>query len=127
MKSIFTPGLLIILALVALPANAKQIAYQADHMNRVGDENTHVFYEKHHPDTYQMAADALIARPLGILATVGGAATFVVSLPFSRLGGTVHEARVALVDAPMATTFKRPLGAVKATMMDEFYQDEFAS
>lgn len=57
-----------------------------------------------------MAVDAVAIRPLGIVATVIGTGLFVVSLPFSALGGNVGEAADALVVAPAKFTFTRPLG-----------------
>ena len=55
-------------------------------------------------------ADALIVRPLGICATILGVGLFVISLPFSALGGNVKEAGKKLVVAPAKFTFQRPLG-----------------
>jgi len=60
--------------------------------------------------TENMVADALIVRPLGICATILGVGFFVISLPFSALGGNVKEAGQKLVVAPAKFTFKRPLG-----------------
>jgi hypothetical protein len=40
----------------------------------------------------KMAGDALVVRPLGICATVIGGAVFIVSLPFSALGGNTESA-----------------------------------
>lgn len=60
--------------------------------------------------TENMVADALIVRPLGICATILGAGFFIISLPFSALGGNVKEAGQKLVAAPAKFTFKRPLG-----------------
>jgi hypothetical protein len=57
-----------------------------------------------------MAVDAVVVRPLGLVATVIGSGLFVVSLPFSALGGNVDEAAQNLVVAPARFTFKRPLG-----------------
>ena len=57
-----------------------------------------------------MAADLVIVRPLGIVATVLGCALFVVSLPFSALGSNTIEASQRLVKDPAQFTFKRPLG-----------------
>lgn len=57
-----------------------------------------------------MAGDILIARPLGIVATVAGFGLFVVSAPFSALGGNFGEAWGALVVYPAKFTFTRPLG-----------------
>ena len=62
------------------------------------------------PSAGEMAADMIVARPLGLVATVLGTATFVVSLPFSALGGNVGEAADALVVGPGKATFVRCLG-----------------
>ncbi len=58
----------------------------------------------------KMTADALIVRPLGICATIIGGAVFIVSLPFSALGGNVKSAGKFLVEDPFIFTFNRPLG-----------------
>ena len=58
-----------------------------------------------------MTADIALARPVGAVATVAGFAVFVVSSPFSALGGNTHEAWNSLVASPASYTFKRPLGA----------------
>ena len=57
-----------------------------------------------------MTADLLVIRPLGIVATVVGSAIFIVSLPFSALGGNTKTACQKLVKDPAKFTFKRPLG-----------------
>ena len=57
-----------------------------------------------------MTADLLLARPLGIVATVLGCAVFIVSLPFSAIGGNTKQASQKLVKEPGDFTFKRPLG-----------------
>ena len=57
-----------------------------------------------------MAADLLVVRPLGIVASVVGTAVFIVSLPFSALGGNTKIACQKLVKDPAKFTFKRPLG-----------------
>ncbi|MDJ0781101.1 MAG: hypothetical protein QNJ22_03975 [Desulfosarcinaceae bacterium] len=58
----------------------------------------------------KMAADALVVRPLGFVATLVGSVLFVVSLPFSALGGNVEEVGQRLVIDPALFTFKRPVG-----------------
>jgi hypothetical protein len=58
----------------------------------------------------KMAGDALVARPLGLCATVIGGAIFVVSLPFSALGGNTKPAYDSLLVNPFKFTFSRPLG-----------------
>lgn len=62
------------------------------------------------PGPGSMLVDAVLVRPLGVVGTVIGAVGFVVSLPFSALGGNVGEAAEALVKRPAKFTFLRPLG-----------------
>lgn len=57
-----------------------------------------------------MAADLLLARPVGTAATVTGFVIFVVSSPFSALGGNTKEAWESLVVSPANYSFQRPLG-----------------
>ena len=61
-------------------------------------------------DPAAMTMDLVLARPGGFLATLAGTAVFVVSLPFSALGGNTNEAWDSLVVTPAVYTFKRPLG-----------------
>ncbi|BBO68766.1 hypothetical protein DSCA_26960 [Desulfosarcina alkanivorans] len=58
----------------------------------------------------KMAGDALVVRPLGLCATLIGGAVFLVSLPFSALGGNTKPAYEALLMDPFNFTFNRPLG-----------------
>ena len=62
------------------------------------------------PTTAEMYADGLIARPLGLVASVLGAAVFVVTLPFTLPSKSVNSAAKELVAVPAQYTFKRPLG-----------------
>ena len=57
-----------------------------------------------------MMADTFLIRPFMLVSTVVGAATFIVTLPFSALGGNVGEAGRTLVVEPAKYTFIRPLG-----------------
>lgn len=57
-----------------------------------------------------MAADLVVLRPLGIISTILGTATFVVGLLFSGPGGNVAESGKILVEDPAKFTFGRPLG-----------------
>ena len=66
------------------------------------------------PSAGEMAADIVVARPLGLLATIAGSAAFVVSLPFSALGGNVPQAADALVVGPAKSTFVRCLGCTSS-------------
>jgi len=59
---------------------------------------------------FAMAGDLLIARPFGVVWTVAGSALFVVSLPFTALGGNVKQAAHTLVIGPAKETFVRCLG-----------------
>ena len=62
------------------------------------------------PDAGSMIADTFFGRPLGFAATIVGSAVFVVSIPFSALGGNTSTALQKLVKDPFLFTFKRPLG-----------------
>ncbi|MCZ6458585.1 MAG: hypothetical protein O6766_04410 [Gammaproteobacteria bacterium] len=62
------------------------------------------------PSAEAVAIDIIVARPLGVVITGVGAALFIVSLPFSLLGGNVGEAGKALVGGPAKETFMRCLG-----------------
>ena len=57
-----------------------------------------------------MVADLVLARPIGLIATVLGSAVFIASLPFTLLGGNADAAAVTLVIEPAKFTFFRPLG-----------------
>lgn len=91
--------------LLALQAQA-EVAQQ----NASGDP----MYTVEAPKAYSMIGDLLIARPLLIGATVIGAAAFVVSLPFTALGGNVGEAGQALVVEPGREAFVRCLGCTSS-------------
>lgn len=92
--------------LMALPAQAETVQQQ----NASGDPTYTV---EAHP-AFAMAGDLLIARPLLIGATVIGAGLFVVSLPFSALGGNVGAAGKALVVDPGKEAFVRCLGCTSS-------------
>jgi hypothetical protein len=57
----------------------------------------------------KMAAE-IVVRPLGICATVLGGAIFLVTIPFSAIGGNVGDAYNYLLKDPFVFTFNRPLG-----------------
>jgi hypothetical protein len=69
-------------------------------------------YAIQNPPAYAMIGDLLIARPLLVVATVIGAGVFVVSLPFTALGGGVGDAGQALVVDPAKAAFVRCLGCI---------------
>ncbi len=57
-----------------------------------------------------MLLDAVVVRPLTFVATVAGAAIWVVTLPFTLMGGNTDEAGDILVGDPWCYTIDRPLG-----------------
>ncbi len=62
------------------------------------------------PGAAGMIIDGLVVRPISLVATVIGTVAFVITLPFSALGGNVDEAAEKLVVRPAAFTFSRCLG-----------------
>lgn len=62
------------------------------------------------PSGGAMVMDALIARPLLAAATLGGTALFIVSMPFSAMGGNMEGVAETLVMTPARATFARCLG-----------------
>ena len=62
------------------------------------------------PSGGAMLADAVFMRVPMTLVTIAGAAVFVVTLPFSALGGNVGEAGTKLVAEPFKYAWVRPLG-----------------
>ena len=61
-------------------------------------------------DPMAMTVDLVLCRPLGFVAMLGGTLVFVVSSPFSALGGNIEGAWNSLVVNPAEFTFKRQLG-----------------
>ncbi len=88
--------LLIVCALLLAPFNAMA----SDKQTQEDDQLT----------AGSMVADALLVRPLGIVALVAGTAVFIISLPFSALGGNTEEAYQQMMVKPAKFTFQRPLG-----------------
>jgi hypothetical protein len=68
------------------------------------------YFEVEDPSGGAMMFDLAVVRPVGIVATAIGCVFFVVSSPFSALGGNIDTAGEKLVKDPAAFTFKRPLG-----------------
>ncbi len=62
------------------------------------------------PDGLAMIADFVVVRPVGIISLVTGYTVFVLSSPFSALGGNIVTAWDKLVVEPADFTFKRPIG-----------------
>ena len=62
------------------------------------------------PNEFAMVGDLVVARPLGLVMTVGGTAVWLVSLPFTLMAGHASEAADTLILGPAKTTFVRCLG-----------------
>ncbi len=62
------------------------------------------------PNEWAMVGDLLVARPVGLVMTAGGAAVWLVSLPFTLLAGHAGEAAETLILGPGESTFMRCLG-----------------
>lgn len=67
------------------------------------------------PNSADVTADVLAARPVGLFATVMSGVTFVASLPFIALDPALdfEMSRETLLDYPIDDTFKRPLGDLR--------------
>ena len=96
-------------AMLALCMSLLSVPASADNSHKSGNP----VYTADAPPAYSMVADAVIARPLLIAATVIGAGVFVVTLPFTLLGGGVDRAGQALVVEPGKAAFVRCLGCTK--------------
>ena len=94
-------GLILTTTLSGLPLGA-----MASQDNVSGDPN----YALEAPPGYTMIADLVVARPILLGVTVLGTAAFIVSLPFTALGGNVGDAAEAMVASPARETFARCLG-----------------
>ena len=57
-----------------------------------------------------MIYDFVIVRPISAVATLASTTVYILSLPFSALGGNSDEAAEKLVKEPFEWTFQRPLG-----------------
>ncbi|WP_417515488.1 hypothetical protein [Marinobacter sp.] len=66
------------------------------------------------PSALAMAGDAVFVRPVLLATTIVGSVVYLVSLPFSLLGGNAEEAGDVLVVGPAKATFVRCLGCTKS-------------
>ncbi len=99
-------------AVLALTSGLLALSAQAEvvQQNASGDP----LYTVEAPKGYAMVGDLVIARPLLIGGTAIGAAAFIVSLPFTALGGNVGEAAQSLVVEPGREAFVRCLGCTSS-------------
>ena len=77
----------------------------------IGTEDRKDLIETGSQDPAAMVVDIAAARPVGFAALVTGSVFFVISLPFSLLGGNADVAFEKMVEDPARYTFKRPLGS----------------
>lgn len=64
------------------------------------------------PTAEAMILDGLVYRPLSLAGTLVGTGIFIVTLPFSLIGGNPDQAGHVLVVEPAEMTFKRCLGCL---------------
>jgi hypothetical protein len=70
------------------------------------------YADNEEPSGGAMLADLFMLRPTMLVGTAVGVTAFVVSLPFTALGGNMDEAADQLVMRPVKYTFVRPLGDI---------------
>jgi hypothetical protein len=87
-----------------LPPASAQMSYQGS-ADSIDQEQI-----RREPTGAEMAADAVFARPLGLVGTVAGSVLWVLSLPFTLPSGSAERAAKQMVAKPAEFTFKRPLG-----------------
>lgn len=95
---------LLALALVVMPLSAAAQPAESATGDRAAD----------------MVLDAVVMRPLGLVATVLGAALTVVALPFTIPSGSVEASARELIVRPAEYTFKRPLGDFSDSSEDDY-------
>lgn len=64
------------------------------------------------PSAEAMIVDGLVYRPLSLAGTIVGTGLFILTLPFSAIGGNADEAGQRLVVEPANSTFDRCLGCL---------------
>lgn len=69
-----------------------------------------VYGDRHEASGGTMLLDTAIVRPVMLVTTAVGIVAFVVSSPFSVLGGNVEQAAETLVKEPAEHLLFRPLG-----------------
>lgn len=62
------------------------------------------------PTALAMTGDLVLARPALLVMTVAGTAAFILSSPFSAIGGNIGDSAKTLIVGPGKATFVRCLG-----------------
>jgi hypothetical protein len=65
-------------------------------------------------DDFNIIADLLVARPLGLASLVIGSAVYIVSLPFAAFTESGDKVKKTFLEDPYHYTFKRPLGDISS-------------
>ena len=83
-----------------------------------------ITYYQPQPSAENIILDGLVYRPLSIAGTLLGAGIYILTLPFSLIGGNVEQAGEALVGEPAELAFDRCLGCLPDYHYREYhYQD----
>ncbi len=72
------------------------------------------------PSAAAMILDGLIVRPITFVATVAGTLVWVVTLPFSLLGGNAGDVAETMIITPAKATFIRCLGCTSSGRKIEY-------
>jgi len=75
------------------------------------------------PSGPEMWLNAVLVRPMTLVATGFGLVSWVVTLPFSIPAGNPEEAGRAWVSAPLKYTFMRPLGVMEEGAEPSYVQE----
>lgn len=96
-----------------LGASAARAQSNENHQETPTYQQQQQFSQVASPSGGMMAFDIVLARPLGLAATVVGTGLFLINLPFSEFesGGPAAPFK-ALVVRPAKFTFTRPLGRI---------------
>jgi len=94
-----------VVLLLALALSVNPLSVAAEHFI---EDNLNS--KRQPPDPAVMIVDLIVVRPLGLVATIGGSVFFILSSPFSALGGNTEDAWNSMVTTPAEFTFRRPLG-----------------
>jgi|GEM_PF-134572 len=76
------------------------------------------------PSYETMVVDTVVGKPLGLVAAITGTAAYIVSLPFSLIGGNADQAQEKLVVEPW-NAMSRCLGCTVAE--DNYYKSQTAN
>lgn len=90
--------MLLAMGMASLPAKAEEL-----NDDQINDR----------PTALAMFGDMIFARPLLLAGTVIGTTLYVVTLPFTVMGGNMKEAAKTLVVGPAHATFVRCLGCTE--------------